>query len=316
MKRRAEHQKIRQGRRVPQLGPMPKEETETEEEEWDEEEWESWLKKSQDMVRSTEIYQRDCMLITNLLSLMPLAPSWTQFIADGWDIARRFLRKRSDFQLHGKPPLVKVGFHFTSSKGNKIKRIQRHGLLPSAGSKYFGKGVYLCENPHAFSCWGDIGILVLYIPGTVRQLKKNEKCTDLYGFDSFRGNKLFKNYNKASKPQYCFDEIIVKSTDQVLPVFAFPRPAVNNADHLFHFHKKVQELADRTINYVEDYMNPHTAPPRKTTVRRVYPKKYDLNTEHHHYKHAKISWQAPTPLLFLYDGTVIQKSALVGLRNY
>lgn len=286
---------IRQGRRQPKLGPVPmeafKEETETEKEKW-----ESWLAKC----------QPDCMLITALLSLLPHAPPATQFIAGGWDIARRFIRKVDDFESQGKPSIVKVGFHYTSSEGNRIEEIQRHGLLPSADSRFFGRGVYLCENPHAFSTYGDVGILVLYIPGMVCHLKNNEKCINgcRCVIDSFRGNKVLKGF-WTSEPQNYFDEIIVKHTAQVLPVFAFPRFAVNNGDHLFYLQKTVQELIDRTMNYG---YRPFRAGIKKTVVRRVYPKFYDLTYEHLLYKRARISLRAPTSLLFLEDGRVVQKS--------
>ena len=166
-----------------------------------------------------------------------------------------------------------------------------------------------------------MGILVLYISGTELVLSSKQKSDDYPGVDSFRGNKLSKTKSElfpkdkeiirmAAKTTY-YDEIIMRKKDQVLPVFAFPRDAVNNAEHLFQFHKRVQELVDRTINYPEDYgahLDSKSMVPRKTVVRRIYPSLEDIRYEHHMYKNYEKHrpFRKPTRLRFLKDGRVVR----------
>lgn len=255
--------------------------------------------------------------IANLSSLMPQAPTSTQFIADGLDVVFPFVARRHTFEQLGKPIVVKVGFHYT--KNSNIERIQNMGLKPSNENGFYGSGVYLCENPHAFSTYGDTGILVLYISGTELVLRNDQKSDNFHDVDSFRGNKLSKScqrassvFRQAAKTTY-FDEIIVRDKSQVLPVFAFPRAAVNNADHLFEFQKKVQELVDRTVNYPEDYvarLDRKPMVPRKTAVRRIYPCYDDLKYEHGLYKQCakKRGFRKSTRFIFLKNGRVVDKS--------
>lgn len=285
------------------------------------EETASWLVKAQGQVELPVKVVPDIKStrwIANLSSLMPQAPASTQFIADGWDAVMPFVVRRKKFEQLGKPIVVKVGFHYT--KNSSIQRIQKSGLTPSNEKGFYGSGVYLCENPHAFSTYGDTGILVLYISGTEQVLRNDQKSDtpNFYDCDSFRGNKLSKGsssvFRQAPKTTY-FDEIIVRDKSQVLPVFAFPRDAVNNADHIFEFHKRVQELVDRTVNYPEDYVasrdsNPMV--PRKTVVRRIYPSYDDLKYEHGLYKQCekRRGFRKSTRFKFLKDGRVVDKSKL------
>ena len=267
------------------------------------------------------------VLVKDLISLMPRAPVFSQFIADGPGIAKQFMRCREDFRFSNKPNLVKVGFHYTRTRGKRkgkgtVENIRCCGLRPSNGADraYFGSGIYLGENPHAFSTYGDTCILVLYISGTVLNLGKQGKSDTHQDVDSFRGNKLSKRTRlwprfRPPKTKY-FDEIIVQSTRQVLPVFAFPRSTVNNADRLHLFHKQVQELVDRTINYAEDYNTSVEASvtykevhafPRKTSIPRIFPSYVDLQYEHQLYKKYEGRYKQENRLEFFHDGTVVEK---------
>ena len=258
------------------------------------------------------------MLILDLITMLPKAPPLTQFMANGPEIAKRFLQHREHFRFLNKPITIKVGFHYTMSKG--IPKIMQHGLLRSDITRFYGSGIYIAENPHAFSAYGDTGILVLYIPGTVLNLGQKEKTNSHEYTDSFRGNKLSdhkssRKNQKAAKTTY-FDEIIMQNKEQILPVFAFPRSAINNADHLHRFHKQVQELVDRTVNFVDDYdgsyNNSNTSSnshwlPRKTAVPRIFPSYDDLRREHSLYKNFEKRLQKPTRFVFLHDGTVVER---------
>jgi len=243
----------------------------------------------------------------------PIAPLSTQFIANGKGIAEQFFRCRESFRNMNKPIHVKVGFHYTWSEavGNHyiVENIQRRGLLSPTGGKgkitsqngtFYGPGIYLSENPHAFSCYGDIGILVLYIAG--EQFGGSRNKSGRRTVDSFRGNKLTRDSRNQKSPY--FDEIIVQESEQILPVFAFARSETNNADQLHQFHAQVQELVDRTINYMEDYAsgnNDTNFIPRRTTVPRIFPNYEDLNFKH------KLYVQERRRISVLIDDTVIEK---------
>mmetsp|Transcript_6601 Transcript_6601/g.16085 ORF Transcript_6601/g.16085 Transcript_6601/m.16085 type:complete len:341 (-) Transcript_6601:1353-2375(-) len=271
------------------------------------------------------------VLVEDLLSLLPRAPVFSQFVADGPGIAKHFLRCREDFRSCNKPNLVKVGFHYTLTKGKykgTVENIRCCGLRPS-NRAYYGSGIYLGGNPHAFSTYGDTCILVLYIPGTMINLGKLGKLgkSDMHqDADSFCGNKLSKRTRfwrqfRPAKTTY-FDEIIVQSKIQVLPVFAYPRSAVNNADQLHLFHKQVQELVDRTINYAEDYNTSVEASntykgihvfPRKTSIPRIFPSYEDLQYEHKLYKKREGRYQQENRLVFFHDGTFLARSVHIPL---
>jgi hypothetical protein len=212
------------------------------------------------------------------------------------------------------PIYIKVGFHYTWSEavGNHyiVENIQRRGLLSPSGGKggeksrngtFYGPGIYLSENPNAFSCYGDIGILVLYIAG--EQLGGSRKVLGRKTVDSFRGNKLTRDFRRSESPY--FDEIIVRKSEQILPVFAFSRSETNyNADQLHQFHAQVQELVDRTINYMEDYASSNKDTnfiSRRTTVPRIFPNHKDLKFGH------KLYIQERRRISVLSDDTVIEK---------
>jgi hypothetical protein len=126
--------------------------------------------------------------------------------------------------------------------------------------------------------------------------------------DSFRGNKLKRDFQNPKSPY--FDEIIVYKSEQILPVFAFARSETNNADQLHQFHAQVQELADRTINYVEDYASGNDDTnfiPRRTAVPRIFPDYEDLKFEHKLYVSKRKRFQERLRFSFLSDGTVSEK---------
>jgi len=245
----------------------------------------------------------------------PNLPSQTRFIANG-PIAKRFYMCRESFRSKFKPIQVRVGFHYTWSKSvpddDIVQKIRQWGLLSTATLQtgaFFGKGIYLSKNPHAFSHLGNVGILVLYIAGTEEQLCKSG--LGKHGVDSFHGNKRAKKFGDFStqhpKSSY-FDEIIIQESKQVLPVFAFPRSAVNNAERLHLLHVQVQQVVDRTINFPDDYCkhgNKMNFLPRKTVVPRVKPDMNDLKLEHLLSDKFRERYEEPLQLRFLSNGTLV-----------
>ena len=249
------------------------------------------------------------------LAMDPIAPPATQFIADEPTVGERFLRCRKRFQSKNKPNHVRVGFHYTIDNGKRIDEIKKNGMLSSEdvgvrNGQMYGPGIYICDNPHAFSMFGDTGILVFYIAGSVQQLQRTSSGRPLGPrADSFRGNKLTKNSGTRSdcpKTSY-YDEVIVSRAEQVIPVYAYPRTAINNAEHMYRFHVKAQELVDRYINFPDDYDTGRNRNciPRKTYVPRIFPSYDDLHYERKLYERMADRIKEYRQLKFLPNGMVV-----------
>eukprot|EP00536_Pseudo-nitzschia_multiseries_P017435 jgi/Psemu1/293031/fgenesh1_pg.1550_\ len=228
-----------------------------------------------------------------------------RFLADNSVVMDTFMRCREYFRAKNKPVVARVGFHYTHP--NNIENIRNLGLLPNGGfdktphGANYGRGVYVSDNPHAFCHFGKTGIVLLYLSGTEKQLHHHisrYSVTDsrkgiASDCDTVRGNKLTKaGYTEADKKVRMtqipkspyFEEIILQKSAQVLPILAYSRSAVNDAESMYQFKVELQELVDRTLNYPEDYapvdQSALSQSPRKTLVPRVYPDYDDLRLEH------------------------------------
>lgn len=190
---------------------------------------------------------------------------------DVFFLAERFVACQQKFRSRTKPIQVQVAFHYTQPKN--LASIRQDGLLSTLKKRHgaaFGKGIYVGTNPHAFSVYGQVGLLVLILKGSVLQ-------KDSYGnsagdmADSLQGNKLMTTDRRGTvfpKSSY-FDEIILRKSEQVLPLVSFPKSAINNGELMFDLHQKVQHLADQLLNDGQ-----------RTFLRRVYPTLQDIRYEH------------------------------------
>lgn len=107
-------------------------------------------------------------------------------------------------------------------------------------------------NPHAFSCYGTIGVALLYLQGTVKQMDCiNASVTADDTVDTFTGNKTMRKLDELTSPNgnrppvhkrtvfsssRYFDEIIVRRSEQTLPIVNFDQATVNNAELLYDIH--------------------------------------------------------------------------------
>ena len=183
----------------------------------------------------------------------------------------RFLQYREKFRRAGKPINITTAFHYTSSKN--AEGILQDGFICGQKTRHgtrFGQGVYVATNPLAFSCYGSVGMLLMIMHGTSRQLTFYEKSTEFQA-DSFLGNKLTETSGKNHffpRTTY-FDEIILRDGRQALVVAMYPQGMVNNHELLYDLQVRLQRLADRLF---------HGG--RQTPMRPVIPSYEDLVFQH------------------------------------
>ena len=188
-------------------------------------------------------------------------------------LTEQFLACRHEFQRAGKPVHVTVAFHYTQPKN--LSSIRKAGLDSSMdlqNGASFGRGIYVGMNPHAFSCYGQAGIMLLILQGTVKLVEKYSTGDSGSDVDSFLGNKLMKvaGQGKSFPKSGYFDEIILKQSAQALPFVSYPTTAINNAELMYDLQCNLQKAADYFFNEG-----------RTTTVRRVLPSlKEDIGYEH------------------------------------
>lgn len=167
-------------------------------------------------------------------------------------LAERFTECQESFRRAGKPIVVEVGFHYTHPK--HLESIRTRGLVVGRKARHgsrFGSGVYIANNPHAFMTYGGMGVIVLYIQGTTKQLTVGFPSQVGLDIDTLRGNKLTRTsqHNFAGHPiSPYFDEIVPRTTEQVLPIMYYRREMLNNAELFFELHRELQSLVDTCLN--------------------------------------------------------------------
>lgn len=200
-------------------------------------------------------------------------------------VMNRFVSCQETFRQMGKPITVQIAFHYTRS--NVVDSILSNGLVtdrPTRNGALFGDGIYTCTNPYAFSLYGDIGIVVLILPGVSKQRAAvNRDLDSPNDVDSYLGNKLIKKFeNGVEFPRSTyFDELVITKGQQVLPVCCYNRAIANNRELMF-------DLTCFWQNYADVHFNGN----ERTPVSRCYPSFQDLAFEHRlAYKQQKRFWE-------------------------
>ena len=150
-----------------------------------------------------------------------------------------FLLKRKEFKREGKPIGVEIGYHYTRSKN--VDGISEQGLQADKCSRaFFGQGIYVATNPFGFSLYGDVGYLCLILTGVQKGMYDFDhgECDDEEWPDSFRGNKV--KSSLEDRTTY-FDEIVLTSSDQVLPLIRYPVESIDNAKYMQQMHTAVHQ---------------------------------------------------------------------------
>jgi hypothetical protein len=170
-------------------------------------------------------------------------------------LAEKMLARQEEFKQAGVPTHVSIGYHYTRQKNLEI--IRTDGLLTVEDRKatnnkntknvaVFGNGIYTATNPHAFIHFGDVGLLVAVLRGKEQTVGKRGKPKLEKDVNTVIGNKIgMAGYENS-------DEIVLKSSAQVLPLIKFPQRKIQQkafADLLWKLHQKIQhEVLDECFN--------------------------------------------------------------------
>jgi deltex-like protein len=191
-------------------------------------------------------------------------------------LVSKFLACHEEFRQAGKAIHINVGFHYT--RKDNLESIRQKGLWTGASQRHgaiFGKGIYIGNNPHAFLTYGDLGIVVIYILGASKQLAKYDHGSGSHESDALLGNKLMRQSsfgtssgtNTAFPKSPYFDEIVLRTSAQVLPLFTYDHWLANNSELLFELKQRLQWQVDQLWKQ------------RPTPVRRILPSVEDFEME-------------------------------------
>ena len=205
----------------------------------------------------------------------------------------RFMDCQDWFRDELKPTQATVAFHYT--KSSNLDSIRRDGLVCSKNVRhgaFYGRGVYVSNNPQAFCPYGSMGILVLILQGEVKQMTAyNEDTDNNDSVDTFLGNKqtILSDSSNENNAQFTLsrylDEIILREMEQVLPLISFPVEANNNGELLYQLQCLVQRVADKWFNNG-----------RTIRVDRIYPSFHDIEADYK-IRHRFSSYRKTAPFL-------------------
>ena len=189
-------------------------------------------------------------------------------------LAEKLLECQDNFTLHGKPTHASCAYHYTSQQ--HLNSIRQDGLLShperttngiqTEHKAHYGDGVYTANNPSAFLGYGDTGLLVAILKGKSAACAKGG--TQDPTIDTVIGNKMIGHGNKMTNSPAGYNEIVLRQSCQVLPIFRFSRNLVatptttsttrhtstsfslNNSgsDLLWQLNGQVQKVLDEFMN--------------------------------------------------------------------
>ena len=231
------------------------------------------VKSSFSLVRS-EIDKRYPGVVTPVAADGAIFANWTD----------DFLATRKLFQEHGKPADIEIGYHYTS-KGAMAPNwdsIPYKGLSTSTNRRaFFGKGIYLANNPHAFRVYGQIGLVVLHVKGLEKRVDYNQDHhSENQSVDTFIGNKP-----RNGSPYY--NEIVIRGGHQALPLLQYNGDWANNADLMWQVHFAIHEWIESLSAGSPLRPIPQQVKPSFADIRYGHTLSYRL--------HNKLPWN-PCPL--------------------
>jgi len=184
-----------------------------------------------------------CQRAQNAIRALQLAPFNCNSMAK---LAKQLMDCRARFQQEGKSNLtVTIGYHYTMRQN--LDSIRCRGLFVSPAGTY-GNGIYLANNPYYFQSHGDLGLLCATLQGRTERIFEENSLGNNRHFDTAIGNKGGGIYS-------CFDEIVLKSSVQCLPLASFSRASISpNSilrpadDALWKAHCELQQVVDKFFN--------------------------------------------------------------------
>jgi len=192
---------------------------------------------------------------SNAIEMKPIA------VDDMLPMVERCAEAQGIFRLEEKDTVVDIGYHYTRS--DNLPSIQTTGLLTKCerqdkgivnnynGSTY-GDGVYTGNNPHAFSGYGDTGILVARLKGNVQPATGRRR-----GFDNDTGIVC------RGSPQ---EMVILGQSYQCIPLLQFRNHSAGSLcdddnKTIWAFHCMLQAVVDQFFNNGISTGLDSTAPP-------------------------------------------------------
>ncbi len=169
-----------------------------------------------------------------IVSQMPLVHQHMEVIAadDMVFLAERLLRLQAQFREQGIDSRVDIGYHYT--KLENLERIRTDGLLTHSdraavgmavsSCSSFGKGIYTANNPHTFSHFGPVGVIVARLKGACVQwddVGRNESSVTA-AMHTVIGNK--------AKGNPSMEEVVLRNSAQCLPLVCYNRMPLPTSD--------------------------------------------------------------------------------------
>ena len=161
---------------------------------------------------------------------------------------------------------VDIGYHYTTPEA--LKTIQTDGLLSKkeriesntgkqTGREMFGNGVYTSNDPTVFDHFGPVGLMVARLKGfssprlgmvdlSMFKPRKSSSIDTPREYNTIIGNKKIKEDLPIDLDIRRHDEVVLKSSAQVIPLVKFKRGA--DADKLRSVQCILQELLDDFFN--------------------------------------------------------------------
>jgi hypothetical protein len=195
-------------------------------------------------------------------------------------LAERLMETQDTFKMAGKPHRVDLAYHYTQ-KGN-MASIQTNGLLTKKersrhhipvkeNGSTFGDGIYTANNPFCFRKYGEVGLLVARLQGTVQWVdfsgpeppQPPPPSMEDGSFDTVMGNK-FRRYIRLT----CWhdatdnterDEVVLLTSQQCLPLLQYDTDLIPNdstakgwfVNPMEEFHIALQRVVDEFFNETE-----------------------------------------------------------------
>lgn len=184
--------------------------------------------------------------------------------------------KRRDLRREARSDKISIGFHYTT--GKNAENIASSGLKSMGFRTYFGPGIYVGNNPEAFSGLGEVGIVVLTLNGLQAHSQSrgaSEDKDNFVGVDSIIGNKLYRDDFPLETGRYS-DELVFRSHTQVLPWVRFDRSMSTRRDLMWTTQKNIERILDSFF-------------PGGVKIQQtpIYPTKRDSAGYHHLNQHCK-----------------------------
>ena len=183
-------------------------------------------------------------------------------------LADNFLSFQNQLHQQGRPSTVTCAYHYTDSQNLATIRVdglrskaerEAAGIQSRGKGAMFGDGIYCASNPIAFRWQGDTGLLVAVLKGAEQSVGHKPPPQPDH-VDTYIGNKgdVMPLTSPVDSP---FAEIVLKRSQQCLPLFQFQTPEYGFVgaaqEDLFAVHTELQAFLDRFFHHGQSVVLKH-----------------------------------------------------------